>query len=268
MSRGHAAAVLLLAGLTAGCGRDAAPVETARAAAPSTAATDPGAPPALLRAAEQLLVVTTPNWDTVAGELRRYARRGTDTAWQPVGAPVTIVVGRSGTAWDPALTPVVPGPVKREGDGRSPAGVFALGTAFGLAAPAEAAWLRLPYVQEIPTLECVDDPASVHYNRLVDRATVATVDWKSSEKMAAVGEAYRWGVVVEYNTSPPQPGQGSCIFLHVSPTPGQGTAGCTAMAAPALDEVMRWLDPARRPALVQLPRAAHDALAAAWKLPA
>ena len=52
------------------------------------------------------------------------------------------------------------------------------------------------------------------------------------------------------------PGHGSCIFLHISPTPGTGTAGCTAMAAPALDEVMRWLDPARQPALVQMPAAA------------
>lgn len=223
--------------------------------------------PAVLADARQLLVVTTPDWDAVSGELRRFERASGGGAWTAVGGPAGIVVGRSGTAWDPSLTPSIPGPTKREGDGRAPAGAFALGTAFGLAAPAEAAWLKLPYVQEIPTLECVDDPASTHYNRLVDRTTVAAVDWKSSEKMAQVGEAYRWGVVVEYNTATPVPGQGSCIFLHVSPTPGNGTAGCTAMAAPALDEVMRWLDPALRPALVQMPAAALAALAEPWKLP-
>jgi D-alanyl-D-alanine dipeptidase len=200
--------------------------------------------------------------------LRRYERAVADAAWQPVGSAATIVVGRNGTAWDSGLAPALPGPMKREGDGRAPAGAFALGTAFGLAAPAEATWLKLPYVQEIPTLECVDDPTSSHYNRLVDRATVAKVDWTSSEKMAEVGEAYRWGVVVEYNNAPPVPGQGSCIFLHVSPTPGNGTAGCTAMAAPALDEVMRWLDPALRPALVQGPTEALAPLLARWKLPA
>jgi D-alanyl-D-alanine dipeptidase len=223
--------------------------------------------PTVLADARQLLVVTTGGWDDVQGQLRRYERDAPDAAWRPVGAATTIVVGKNGTAWDPGLAPPIPGPVKREGDGRAPAGAFALGTAFGLAAPADAAWLKLPYVQEIPTLECVDDPASAHYNRLVDRATVADVDWKSSEKMAQVGEAYRWGVVVEYNTSPPTPGHGSCIFLHVSPTPGNGTAGCTAMAAPALDEVMRWLDPALRPALVQMPAAALTPLVSAWKLP-
>ena len=237
-------------------------------AATTAAAHDSDALPAVLAGAGQLLVVTTPGWDAVAGELRRYERASADDAWQSVGAPVGIVVGTSGTAWDPAVTPTIPGPTKREGDGRSPAGAFALGTAFGLAPPADAAWLKLPYLQEVTTLECVDDVASAHYNRLVDRAAVASVDWKSSEKMAQVGEAYRWGVVVEYNTSPPVPGQGSCIFLHVSPTPGTGTAGCTAMAAPALDEVLRWLDPRQSPVLVQMPTAAMAPLVGPWKLPA
>jgi L,D-peptidoglycan transpeptidase YkuD (ErfK/YbiS/YcfS/YnhG family) len=252
----HAAAALGLSSLL-GC-----------AAAPSTAAAiDIDVLPAVLAGARQLLVVTTPSWDAVGGELRRYERPTAGSAWTAVGTPAHIVVGKNGMAWDPALVPAVPGPTKREGDGRAPAGAFALGTAFGLAAPSDATWLKLPYVQEIATLECVDDPASAHYNRLVDRAAVATVDWNSSEKMAQVGAAYRWGVVVEYNTAPPIAGRGSCIFLHVSPTPGTGTAGCTAMPAPALDEVMRWLDPARRPALVQMPAAAVAALSGTWKLP-
>ncbi len=252
------AATAVATAVAVGCG--SAPAAESRAAA------DPA--PRVLEAARQLLVVTTPDWDAVAGELRRYERASADGTWQAVGAPVGIVVGKNGTAWDPAVRPSIPGPTKREGDGRSPAGAFALGTAFGLAPPAEASWLRLPYVQEVATLECVDDAASAHYNRLVDRKAVASVDWKSSEKMAEVGEAYRWGVVVEYNTGTPVPGQGSCIFLHVSPTPGAGTAGCTAMAAPELDEVMRWLDPHQSPALVQMPTAAMALLVGPWKLPA
>jgi D-alanyl-D-alanine dipeptidase len=244
---------------TLAIGRGSAPAAESRAAA------DPR--PRVLESARQLLVVTTPDWDAVSGELRRYERASADGAWQAVGAPVGIVVGKNGMAWDPGVTPSIPGPTKREGDGRSPAGAFALGPAFGLAAPAEATWLKLPYVQEVATLECVDDVASAHYNRLVDRTAVASVDWTSSEKMAQVGEAYRWGVVVEYNTATPVPGQGSCIFLHVSPT-GAGTAGCTAMAASALDEVMRWLDARQSPVLVQMPTAAMTPLVTPWKLPA
>ena len=72
----------------------------------------------------------------------------------------------------------------------------------------------------------------------------------------------------EYNTGKPVPGQGSCIFLHISPVPGAGTAGCTAMAAPALDEVMRWLYSAPIPVLVQLPAPALTPLVTCWRLPA
>jgi D-alanyl-D-alanine dipeptidase len=223
-------------------------------------------PAALVRAARQLVLVVTPDWNAVRGELRRFELTKTGEAWRPVGAAGPIVVGRNGTAWDPLLTPAVPGPRKAEGDGRSPAGAFPLGTAFGYAPAAEASWLKLPYRPVADGIECVDDPASAVYNRIVDRRTVARPDWKSAERMREAGEAYRWGVVVDYNT-PPVAGRGSCIFLHIGGEGGAGTLGCTAMSASLLREVMAWLDPAASPVLVQLPRAAYEALRQAWALP-
>jgi D-alanyl-D-alanine dipeptidase len=176
------------------------------------------------------------------------------------------VVGKNGTAWDPLMDAVEPGPRKAEGDGRSPAGVFSLGSAFGFAASAQASWLKLRYRPVVEGIECVDDPASSAYNQIVDRRTVRTPDWTSSEKMRDVGEAYRWGVVVNYNT-PAVAGRGSCIFLHIGGDDGKGTAGCTAMPAALLQDVMAWLDPARRPVLVQLPHNAYEALRLEWGLP-
>jgi L,D-peptidoglycan transpeptidase YkuD (ErfK/YbiS/YcfS/YnhG family) len=224
------------------------------------------APPALVRDANQLLLVITPDWNTVQGELRRFERGTLDEPWRAVGAPGLIVVGRNGFAWDPLATQPVPGPVKAEGDGRSPAGVFPLGKAFGYAPAAEAEWLKLPYLPVTEGVECVDDSASTLYNQIVDRRTIKTPDWNSSEKMREVGEAYRWGVVVNYNT-PAVPKRGSCIFIHIGGEQGKGTAGCTAMAPDFLREVMAWIDPGRKPVLVQLPRAAYDALKPAWSLP-
>jgi D-alanyl-D-alanine dipeptidase len=223
-------------------------------------------PPALLQTARQLILVVTPDWNTVQGELTRFERAVGGEPWRPAGGGGSIVVGRNGTAWDPGTDAVVPGPTKREGDGRSPAGVFSLGTAFGYAPAAAASWLKLPYLPVIEGIECVDDPASSAYNQIVDRRSVRQPDWNSSEKMREVGEAYRWGVVVNYNTPAVAP-RGSCIFLHIGGDGGRGTAGCTAMAPNVLREVMGWLDPARSPVLVQLPRAAYDAVRQEWALP-
>lgn len=231
----------------------------------------------LLKTARQMILVTTPDWNAVGGTLYAF-ERGVDGGWAPArwrasgpradaASGISIVVGTNGTAWDPGLATPVKGPVKTEGDGRSPAGVFALGTAFGFARPAETKWLTLPYAEVTPALECVDDPASRHYNTLVERPSV-DVDWKSSEKMRDESPWYHWGVVVEFNTRPVVPRRGSCIFLHVGGDGGRGTAGCTAMAEPALKTLMAWLDPAQAPVLVQLPLDAYGALRTAWALPA
>lgn len=226
------------------------------------------APPPLLKAARQLLLVMTPDWNTVGGELRRFERPAAAAPWAIVGGRVAIVVGRNGLAWDPLATPVVQGPVKREGDGRAPAGVFPIGTAFGYAPVTDpmASQLTLPYLPVTEGVECIDDVQSRGYNTIVNRRSVAVPDWGSSEKMREVGEEYRWGVVVNYNT-PAVAGRGSCIFLHIAHPSGRGTAGCTAMSADALIEAMRWLAPDRAPVVVQLPRAAYDRLREAWQLP-
>lgn len=232
---------------------------------------------ALLKQARQMIVVTTPGWNSVRGTLHTF-ERGRDGTWavaavlradrrSAAGGPTSIVVGTNGTAWDPAIAAPVQGPIKAEGDGRSPAGVFALGTAFGFARPADTTWLKLPYAEVTPTLECVDDPASGYYNTLTDRGAVEP-DWKSSERMREIAPAYHWGVVVEYNTRPVVPRRGSCIFLHIGGEGGRGTAGCTAMAEAALTAIMRWLDPTQAPVLVQLPDEAYGALRTAWGLPA
>jgi len=237
----------------------------ALSAAPASVET--AAAPRVLTSARQLVRVVMPGWDAVKGELKRFERPAPRGAWTPVGQPVSIVVGKNGMAWDPLMAPAVPGPQKAEGDGRSPAGAFPLGTAFGFAPPAEASWLRLPYLNVTEGIECVDDAASSRYNQIVNRRQIASPDWSSSEKMREVGEAYRWGVVVNYNTAPAVAKHGSCIFLHVGGEGGKGTAGCTAMAPGDLRGVMAWLDPAAQPVLVQLPRAAYEQLKAAWGLP-
>ncbi|HEY0174569.1 MAG TPA: L,D-transpeptidase family protein [Pyrinomonadaceae bacterium] len=220
-----------------------------------------------LARSRQLVVVTTGDWDAVGGVLRRFERKGTRGAWAQVGAEVPVVVGRNGLGRDPGFKDAPAGvPLKKEGDGRAPAGVFQLGPAFGFAPTSEVSWLRMSYTPLTPSTECVDDPASARYNLIVDRDTAGAADWRSSERMREV-EGYRWGLVVAYNAAPPTPGRGSCIFLHVWAGPGKGTAGCTAMDEEQLGRLLRWLDPAKRPLLVQLPDGEYARLRGPWLLP-
>ena len=226
----------------------------------------------------QAIVVTTSSWDAVEGQLQRYERATTYENWRPVGEPISVVVGKNGLGWgigitatDDAKVRLAADPIKTEGDGKSPAGVFALGTAFGYAAE-PLRGLRMPYLNLTPSIECVDDTGSKYYNRIVDRSVV-TPDWNSSEHMRDAGESYRWGVVVDHNgtvtddANPPKPGGGSCVFLHIWHSHDEGTAGCTAMPQPELETLLTWLDPTRKPLLVQLPEQVNERLINRWMLP-
>jgi L,D-peptidoglycan transpeptidase YkuD (ErfK/YbiS/YcfS/YnhG family) len=210
--------------------------------------------PEAMTESRQLILVTTGGWEAVDGEMELYGRDSVNDQWKAVGEKIPVVVGRNGMAWGKGLhgEAIGEGPVKREGDGRSPAGIFSLSSAFGYAPREQAGEVRLPYVQAVATLECVDDPQSAHYNRIIDRAGVKNPDWKSSERMRRDDDQYRWGVIVDHNAKG-EPGCGSCVFLHIWEAPGKGTAGCTAMDPPSMEKVLRWLDAQKRPVLVQLP---------------
>jgi L,D-transpeptidase catalytic domain len=222
-----------------------------------------------------MVVVTTAGWNAVEGRLQRYERTSPDKKWKLVGGPFAVVVGKSGLAWgagitSPAASPVRASdpadPIKKEGDGRAPAGVFHLSTAFGYAAQKQSGW-KMPYVRLTESVECVDDSNSKFYNRVVDRGSVAA-DWNSSEHMLRPDELYRWGVVVDHNAGPARPGGGSCIFLHIWRGAGIGTVGCTAMPREQLESLLGWLDPTREPLLVQLPASEYKRLRKHWHLPA
>jgi hypothetical protein len=219
--------------------------------------------------AEQLVVVVTADWRASDGQLRRFERARPAAPWQPVGEPVAVVVGKGGLGWGAGLEPRprgpgLDGPDKREGDGRAPAGRFALGgvTGYDEAPPAGS---RLAYRQATPALRCVDDvAASASYNRVVAAPAGAPPSWASDEAMRRDDELYRLTVFVGHNPAR-TPGAGSCVFLHVWRRPGAPTIGCTAMALPALRTLVMWADSSAQ--LVQLPRPVYRRLAAAWSLP-
>ena len=227
--------------------------------------------PAALHGSTQILVVTTQDWNGVEGTLQAYERPQAGKKWMAAGDPIPVVVGKKGLGWGAGVAAeagrrAANAPVKKEGDGKSPAGIFRLSTIFGYAAQEPPGW-KMPYLNLTPSVECVDDARSKFYTRVLDRASVAP-DWNSSEQMLRPDGEYRWGLVVDHNAEPVTAGAGSCIFLHIWLGPGVGTTGCTAMAQEQLEGLLARLDPARNPLLVQLPRPQYKKLRRRWKLPA
>jgi hypothetical protein len=215
----------------------------------------------------QLVLVTAEGWDSTSGELRRYERAEAGSEWAAVGGPVPVNLGRGGLGWGRGLHGLAlgPGPVKREGDGRAPAGLFQLGTGFAYE-PAEAGSVRLPLLRADANLLCVDGTESRYYNRIIDTRDVPAPDWSSVEDMRRKDGQYRLGVLVRHNMDPVVPGGGSCIFLHIWLGQGVASSGCTNMAPEAMLELLRWLDAERAPVLAQLPRLELERYGASWHL--
>lgn len=179
--------------------------------------------PALLEGARRLVLVTFDSMSSSNAVMRLFERTRSGGAWQRLHGPEPAVLGINGAAWGPGfLSFGRPGdPQKREGDRRTPAGIFALGPPFGFA-PSRLA----RYMQLRSDTVCVDDPRSGAYNTITSRRNVA--DGMSVEVMRE-GTLYRRGVVVRYPTDA-LTRAGSCIFIHVWQSPGSATVGCIALS--------------------------------------
>lgn len=163
-----------------------------------------------------------------------YALEKQNGAWKEVFEPTPAVIGRNGFA---------PPGEKREGDGRTPSGLYRMKTAFGYA---ESVVTRMPYRQALADDLWVDDPEAPDYNRWVKlQETKAT----SYEKMRRDDDQYKYGLVIEYNTAPVMPGRGSAIFLHIWKKPGWPTAGCVAVSEDNLLKILGWLRPEANPVI-------------------
>lgn len=186
---------------------------------------------------------------------------------------VDILLGRNGLAWGrgalrlpPALSARHAG--KSEGDGRAPAGCFAITRIYGddHALPEGAAF---PYRQVTDWDAWPDDPKHPQYNQhvVIDPAN-GVPSWFEDQRMRRGDPAYRWLVEIRHNADPPQPGAGSAIFFHTRRGPDRLTSGCTTMSQGNLAAVIRWLKIEKNPHYILLPMKEYRELASIWRLPA
>jgi len=214
---------------------------------------------------KQLMIVVTDGWDNVQGTIYVYEKHQDDWFLKYCNA---IVVGGKGLGVGYGLVPlsIADAPYKKEGDMKSPAGIFTMGTAFGYANYIDAKWLNYPYIKATDTLICVDDMKSAAYNTLIDKKS-GKVDYKSYENMLLKKDYYKWGIFINHNAPKVVPGYGSCIFMHIWENDHNGTAGCTAMKEDDLIRILQWINIDSNPLLVQMPRNEYIKIRSQYNLP-
>ena len=133
------------------------------------------------------------------------------------------------------------GSSKREGDGVTPSGCFALQRVLyrsdRLAIPQTA----MPVGAIDESDAWCDDPHDPNYNQPVKLPYA-----NSHERLWRDDSLYDLIVVLDFNDQPPIRGAGSAIFLHVAQPIFAPTKGCIALACDALYELLAECAPGDR----------------------
>lgn len=215
----------------------------------------------------QCLVGLADGWNDSRVTLSWYEKK--DGKWRQVGESWSARLGREGLAWGLGLHPNPKGAtLKKEGDWRSPAGVFAIGGVWGYERSIEKN-RKLPYTQITSRHLWVEDPESEHYNRQVVLDHEPREAWEKKAQMRQDDPAHSLKLFIAHN-APPQvvKGGGSSIFFHIwRDGGGRATAGCTTMAESRLRWLIARIDPAAQPVYVLLPRKEYANRRGDWGLP-
>lgn len=188
---------------------------------------------ALLDGIGQLLVVFNETPESNSATLLAMEKK--DNKWVAASASIAVGIGRNGFA--------APNE-KREGDHKSPTGVFRLGQLFCYEKEVNT---RMPFIQTTRDDKWIDDPNSSDYNRYVRGTTQAG----SFENLKINSDEYKYCMAIEYNMNPVVKGMGSAIFLHLSigDVPNS-SSGCVVVTLKDMEWLLRWMNPELKPSII------------------
>ena len=126
----------------------------------------------------------------------------------------------------------------REGDMKTPAGVYTFTQAFGIK---EDPGSPMGYTQVDETHYWVGDSNSDRYNQFVSTRDYDAFDKKDSEHIIDYALAYKYCLNISYNEDG-TPGKGSAIFLHCY-TKNKFTGGCVAVPEAVMREMVQRVKP-------------------------
>ncbi len=187
---------------------------------------------------EQLLVVISDDINFTTATMQRYVKDG---EFKKIGSSFEVTLARNGLGYDSFSLPL-----KNEGDGRAPAGLYPITSTFSYD---ENISFNMPHWHLDEHTYCVDDVDDARYNQILKIYSDLP---RSYEIMKRADGVYRFGAVIGYNDSAVS-GRGSCIFLHLNHSDFRPTSGCTALERVDLVRVLRWLDYSKKPHILQIP---------------
>lgn len=132
---------------------------------------------------------------------------------------------------------------KREGDGRTPTGMFAITRYFSKEQDFTA---RLKKIDITPNTIWIDDPKDSLYNTYFEQTPKKR---RKGEKLLRKDGLYNYAMVIDYNQKR-EPGKGSAIFLHCWSKQGKPTLGCVAVEENNLLKTFEWIDSSANPMIL------------------
>lgn len=221
----------------------------------------------------QVVVGITEGWNSSYAKVS-LVEKNAKGQWVRVLGPFSARVGRNGTAWGLGLHANPRGvTLKKEGDGRSPAGIFAIGGLWTTTKTPVKHDRALPEVHVGPNdLWGTDLNTPQYYNRYIRLDHPAATPWELHEQMKQTDYPHSIKMLICHNTAgtPGRPvlGGGSSIFFHIWRDAGAApTAGCTTLHEQNLRAIISRLSVAKHPVYVLLPRTEYVKLRAPWRLP-
>ena len=147
-----------------------------------------------------------------------------DGSFQLNGRATRCALGKTG---------VIEADLKREGDGKSPLGVWAIRRVLFRPDKGGRPETRLPTKALERDDGWCDAPGDPAYNRAVKLPHPA-----SAEQMWREDDVYDLVCILAHNDDPPVPGLGSAIFMHLARPGYEPTEGCVALSREDMLELL------------------------------
>ena len=170
----------------------------------------------------QVLITLAGSRSSDTGELNVYTK-GDDGAWKTVYAGIRAKYGMNGLYKE------------KEGDSKTPVGVFKMNTPFGIADSVEG--FPDNYIKVDHDMYWNGDSASDRYNKLVNAKEYTAFDRSASEHLINYSGYYDYCIDTGYNYEG-KPYLGSAIFLHCVVN-DEYTHGCIAIPKEYMTEIMK-----------------------------